>query len=176
MSLSIQKLNHCYEQPKRKVELKNELKGNEKVKGKQPLKWGRPWDASDKGNVVPYKKFDVVEKGHGSHPGEQQNKGDGRGPLQCSIYGKDHRKKDFSLYQGSRPHIYNAQEAQMVGDVGHNIPHIYAIVDNKQTYHQASIIEMEGKLYSQVVSILIDLGSNYSYVNPDLVDKCGLRK
>jgi len=35
---------------------------------------------------------------------------------------------------------------------------------------------MEGKLCGQVVSILIDLGSNYSYVNPDLVDKCGLRK
>ena len=24
--------------------------------------------------------------------------------------------------------------------------------------------------------LLIDLGSNYSYVNPNLVDKCGLRK
>jgi len=42
--------------------------------------------------------------------------------------------------------------------------------------HQASIIDMEGKLYDQVVSILIDPRSNYSYVNPDMVDKCGLRK
>jgi len=60
--------------------------------------------------------------------------------------------------------------------VGHNIPQIYAIVDNKHADHQASIIEMEGKLCGQVVSILIGLGSNYSYVNPNLVDKCGLRK
>jgi len=35
---------------------------------------------------------------------------------------------------------------------------------------------MDGKLCDQVVSILIDPGSNYSYVNPNLVDKCGLNK
>ena len=35
---------------------------------------------------------------------------------------------------------------------------------------------MDGKLCDQVVSILIDPRSNYSYINPDLVDKCGLRK
>ena len=35
---------------------------------------------------------------------------------------------------------------------------------------------MGGKLCDQVVSILIDLRSNYSYVSPDLVDKCGLNK
>ena len=35
---------------------------------------------------------------------------------------------------------------------------------------------MDGKLCDQVISILIDLGSNYSYVNPDLVDKCGLNE
>jgi len=35
---------------------------------------------------------------------------------------------------------------------------------------------MEGKLCDQVVSILIDPGSDYSYFNPNLVDKCGLNK
>ena len=35
---------------------------------------------------------------------------------------------------------------------------------------------MDGKIFDQVVSILIDPGSNYNYVNPDLVDKCGLNK
>ena len=42
--------------------------------------------------------------------------------------------------------------------------------------HQASIIEMDGKLCDQVISILIDRRSNYRYVSPDLVDKCGLSK
>jgi len=35
---------------------------------------------------------------------------------------------------------------------------------------------MDDKLSDQVVSILIDPGSNYSYLSPDLVDKCGLNK
>ena len=63
-----------------------------------------------------------------------------------------------------------------MGDVGHNIPQIYAVLDSMQEDHQASISEMDGKLCDQVVSILIDPGSNYSYINLDLVDKCGLSK
>ena len=47
-------------------------------------------------------------------------------------------------------------------------------MDNTQAEHQTSIIEMDDKLCVQVISILIDPGSNYSYVSPNLVDKCGL--
>ena len=68
------------------------------------------------------------------------------------------------------------QEAQTVGDVGQSIPHIYVALDNKHAEHQSSIIEMDGKICHQIISILIDPGSNYSYVSPDLVDKCGLSK
>ena len=35
---------------------------------------------------------------------------------------------------------------------------------------------MEGKLCDRIVTILIDPRSNYCYFNPNLVDKCGLRK
>jgi len=37
-------------------------------------------------------------------------------------------------------------------------------------------MEMNIKLFDQVVSILIDPRSNYSYVILDLLDKCGLNK
>ena len=47
-------------------------------------------------------------------------------------------------------------------DVGHNIPRIYVVVDNKNIYHQAPIIETEGKLHDQIVSICVDLGSSSS--------------
>lgn len=94
-------------------------------------------------------------------------------PLQCLICGKVCFKRDFPQYQsGGIRKIYNVQDAHTVGYVGHRIPRIYAIVDNRKT----SITEMEGKLCDQTVSILIDPRSNYSYINPDLVDKCGLRK
>ena len=33
---------------------------------------------------------------------------------------------------------------QIVGDVGHSIPQIYAAVDNREANQQASIIETEG--------------------------------
>ena len=50
------------------------------------------------------------------------------------------------------------------------------MLDNKQENHQEIVIEMDSKLCDQIVSILIDPRSNYSYVSPDLVDKCGLNK
>jgi len=40
--------------------------------------------------------------------------------------------------------------------------------------HHKSIIEMDGKLCDQVVSILFDLGSNYFYVNLNPIYNCGL--
>ena len=63
-----------------------------------------------------------------------------------------------------------------MGDVGERIPRIYATLDNTQVEHQASISETYGKLCDQVAYILIDPGSNYSYVKPNLMDKFGLNK
>jgi hypothetical protein len=47
-------------------------------------------------------------------------------------------------------------------------------VDNKQDDHQASVVEMEGMITNHLVSILIDPGSNLSYIAPKAVDKCKL--
>jgi hypothetical protein len=48
-------------------------------------------------------------------------------------------------------------------------------VDNKQADHQASVVKMEGMITNHLVSILIDLGSNLSYIAPQIVDKCKLQ-
>jgi hypothetical protein len=45
-------------------------------------------------------------------------------------------------------------------------------LDNKQADHQALVVEMEGMITNRLVFILIDLGSNLSYVAPQTVDKC----
>jgi hypothetical protein len=55
------------------------------------------------------------------------------------------------------------------------MPQIYAVVDNKQANHQASVVEMEGMIANHLVSILIDPGSNLIYVAPQVVDKCKLQ-
>lgn len=65
---------------------------------------------------------------------------------------------------------------QDIGDGLKRIPHIYEAVENRQIDHQVSIVEMDGKLYDQLISVLIDLGSNYRYGSLELVDKYGLSK
>jgi hypothetical protein len=54
------------------------------------------------------------------------------------------------------------------------VPQIYATLDNKQDDHEASVVEMEGMITIHLVSILIDPGSNLSYIAPMAVDKCKL--
>ena len=51
---------------------------------------------------------------------------------------------------------------------------IYVALDNKQDDQQASVVEMEGMIINHLVSILIDPGSNLSYIAPRVVDKCKL--
>jgi len=153
-------------------------KGNEKAKGEWPQNRGKRQDVGEKENVGPYKKFNATEKGHRPHPGEQKIEGGGRETLECCycICSKDHHKKDFTLYQGGRPQIYSAQEVQIVGYVGKRFSQIYETLDNRQADHEVSIIEMEGKRCDRVFSILIDPRGSYTYVIPDLVDKCGFNK
>jgi hypothetical protein len=55
------------------------------------------------------------------------------------------------------------------------MPQIYATVDNKQADHQASVVEMEGMIANHLVSILIDPGSNLTYVAPQVLDKCKMK-
>jgi hypothetical protein len=67
--------------------------------------------------------------------------------------------------QNSR-RIYNVQEATTVNDMAKSMPRIYVAMYNKQVDHQASMVEMEGMITNHLVSILIDLGSNLSYIAP----------
>jgi hypothetical protein len=53
-------------------------------------------------------------------------------------------------------------------------PQIYAALDNNQAKHQASVVEIEGMISKHLVSVLIDPGSNLSYIAPKSVDKCKL--
>jgi hypothetical protein len=59
--------------------------------------------------------------------------------------------------------------------VARSVLQIYAALDNKQADHQASMVDMEGMISNHIVSILIDLGSNLSYIAPKAVDKCKLQ-
>jgi hypothetical protein len=54
------------------------------------------------------------------------------------------------------------------------VSQIYAALDNNQVDHQALVVEIEGMITNDLVSILIDPCSNLSYIAPKAVDKCKL--
>jgi hypothetical protein len=60
--------------------------------------------------------------------------------------------------------------------VAKSVPYIYATVENWQEDHQASIVEPEGIISKKPISILIDPGSNISYVSPQVVEACALQR
>ena len=67
------------------------------------------------------------------------------------------------------------QEATTVNDVARSVSQIYVALDNNQADHQASVVEIEGMIFNHMVSVLIDPGSNLSYIAPKSVDKCKLQ-
>jgi hypothetical protein len=68
--------------------------------------------------------------------------------------------------------MHNIQEDTIVYDMGI----IYASLDDRQEKYQSNMIEVEGKIINQHVTILIDLGSIHCYIYPKIVDRLHLEK
>ena len=54
------------------------------------------------------------------------------------------------------------------------MPRKCASLDNRQSHHQTSTIEIEVMINNQLISILIDPGASLSYISPRVVDLCNL--
>jgi hypothetical protein len=67
------------------------------------------------------------------------------------------------------------QEATTVNDVARSVPQIYVALDNNQADHQDSVVEIDSMIFNHLVSVLIDPGSNLSYIAPKAIDKCNLQ-
>ena len=57
-----------------------------------------------------------------------------------------------------------------------NIPRINAPLEDRQEYYHPTMNELEGKLLSQSISILVDPGASLSYVSPKIVKLCKLKE
>jgi hypothetical protein len=88
---------------------------------------------------------------------------------------EEHLLRDCPHQQQNSRKFYNMQEATTVNDVARSASQIYAALDNNQADHQASVVEIEGMIFNHLVSVLIDPGSNLSYIAPSVVDKCKLQ-
>jgi hypothetical protein len=79
--------------------------------------------------------------------------------------------RDYPHKQQNNRRVYNIQEATTTNDVARSMPQVYSALDNKHVDHQGSVVKMEGMISNHLVSILIELGSNWSYVSPQIVEK-----
>ena len=83
--------------------------------------------------------------------------GQGKSALvKCQRCGGDHYISSCTKKNNKDAIVYNLKEASRVGDVAHNIPRIHVALENRQEYHQSSMIKIEGKINNLPVSILID--------------------
>jgi hypothetical protein len=112
-------------------------------------------------------------KPFGSTPGKTNKPK--KEPLKCWGCGEENLLRDCPHRQQNIRRVYNIQEYTTVNDVCRSMSWIYAAVDNKQSDHQASVVDMEGMIANHLIYILIDPGSKLSYVAPHNVDKCKLQ-
>jgi hypothetical protein len=54
--------------------------------------------------------------------------------------------------------------------MGGNMPKIYATLDNKHVEYRSPMIEVEGKIDNQPITILIDYGATHSYIKSNIVE------
>ena len=72
--------------------------------------------------------------------------------------------------------LHNIQEDSNVGDVGGSVERIYASLDGRQDDHQSWMIEIEGNIANKTLDVLIGSRTSNSYIGPNIVDKCHLKK
>ena len=58
--------------------------------------------------------------------------------------------------------VHNIQEFEIVEETGGIIPRIYVALENKQAEYHSPMIEVEGKIDNQPITILIDSGASHS--------------
>jgi hypothetical protein len=66
--------------------------------------------------------------------------------------------KYFPHKEGKKSTLHNIQEATGVGDMGKNIPRMYASLEDRQEENQCHVIKVEGKSINHTFSILNYLG------------------
>jgi len=71
---------------------------------------------------------------------------------------------------------HNMQEDDPVENAARGMPRIYAALDHRQADHQSNMIEVEGMINKQSISILVDSGASHSYIDPSLVESLHLER
>jgi hypothetical protein len=90
-------------------------------------------------------------------------------PMKCCGCEVDHMYKDCPHRGEKVRNVQNLQQDDVVEDMGRNVTRICVTLDNKQVEFHPHMIEVEGKINNQPISILIDSGASHSYLYPNMV-------
>ena len=71
---------------------------------------------------------------------------------------------------------HNIQERDTIENVARGMPIIYAMLDHRQVDHQSNMIEVQGMIHNQSISILINFRASHRYIDPNLVERLHLEK
>ena len=85
-------------------------------------------------------------------------------------------RRNYPYENGYVRQAHEIQEAEIVGQVARTIHRIYAALEDLHADHQSTVVEVEGKIAKQTISILIDTGSTHRYITPRIVDICSFKK
>jgi hypothetical protein len=66
--------------------------------------------------------------------------------------------------------VDNVQQEETMEYMGSIIPRIYVALENKQEEYQSHMIEVEGMINNQTITILIDSGASHSYIDLRVVE------
>jgi len=115
----------------------------------------------------------------GNKPTEQvkeKSKEKKKWTLQCWGCGDGNFLRDCPHRKHDKKRVYHVHEATTIIDVARIVPRIYVVVENWQENHQYYVVELEGIIVKQPISILIDLGYNLSYVSSQVFEACAEEK
>ena len=96
-------------------------------------------------------------------------------PSKCWGCGEPHRLHDYPKNTRTIQNVQAVREPTTVNDNAWNIPSISVSLEDRQVEHQSTMTEIEGIIFDQTVSILIDTGENLSYISPDIVEMFNLK-
>lgn len=88
--------------------------------------------------------------------------------------GEPHYYKSYPHFTRIEP-TTNVLEASIVGEVERSMPRINVALEYHCENYQHTMIEFEGKLFNQFMSILVDQSTCLSYVSPKVVENCQLK-
>ena len=70
----------------------------------------------------------------------------------------------------------NTQEDEAVCQEAGTIPKICVVLEDHQVGYKSTMVEVEGEIAEQTVSVLINPGSTHSYITPRVFGICAFKK